>query len=757
MTLSRHTQQLSSANVARETEERAAVAGGVGESPLRSDGIPKLKGQFAFAQDLFAEGMLWAATVRSPHSRARIVSIDIAPALAMGGVHAVLTHEDVPGRGVFGLEHPDQPVLAGEEVRFWGEPVAVVAAEDEDTARRAAAAVVVEYEELEPLVDPEEAEVRDEVFRRIRIRRGDQEAAGEVVVEGFYEVGMQDQAPLGTEAGLAIPDGEGGVDLHAVSQWVHVDHEQIVASLGLRPDQVRTHPVGIGGAFGAREDLSLHIHLCMLALRTGRPVKMVYNRAESFTGHVHRHPARMWYRHEADGDGRLKRVEARIILDGGAYASTTSAVLANASYFAIGPYRCDSVAVDAAGVRTNNPPCGAMRGFGAVQPCFAYESQMDRLAAGLGIDPLEFRRRNALATGDEMPTTGQLIEYPLPVAEVIDSLAAMPLLDESPEGEARDLPGGSGLTTEAGQVRRGVGYALGIKNLGFSEAFDDYAQARVRLTAEGAVVETAAVEVGQGLVNALAQILRSTLGVSKAAVRHVDTSRIDSAGSTSASRQTQLSGGATHAAASRLRERILERHAGDHLDDEGMWRGDELAVPMAELVAEEWEETVTFRHPPTERPDENGQGTIHADFAVAGHRAVVDVDPELGLLRVVRVDTAQDVGLAINPESIRGQIEGGILQGVGLAIMEELVLDGGKMRNATFTDYLLPTILDAPEVEALLIEQEGSWGPFGAKGVGEPPTISSTPAVVAAIRAATGRPLNRVPVHPADIALEDVL
>lgn len=736
------------------TERRMGVVGGIGESTGRPDAVPKLTGDFAYAQDLHAEGMLWGATTRSPHPRARILEIDVAPALAIGGVHAVLTQEDVPGRGVFGLEHPDQPVLAGDEVRFWGEPVAVVAAEDPDTARRAAAAVEVEYEVLEPLVDPEVADERDEVFRRLRIRRGDQDARGPVVIEGYYEVGMQDQAPLGTEAGMAVPDGEGGVDLYATSQFVHADHEQVVASLGLRPDQVRAHPVGIGGAFGAREDLNLHIHLCLLALHTRRPVKMVYHRAESFTGHVHRHPARLWYRHEADREGKLVRVEARVVLDGGAYASTTAAVLANACYFAVGPYRCDSVAVDGAGARTNNPPCGAMRGFGAVQVCFAYETQMDRLAAELDIDPLEIRRRNALATGDPNPTTGQIIVTPLPTVEVIDSLRAMPMLADEPGTEHHELPGGSGLTSERSHVRRGVGYALGIKNLGFSEGYDDYAQARVRLTEEGAVVETAAIEVGQGLVTVLAQITRSVLGVSQAEVRHVDTSRIDSAGSTSASRQTQLSGGATQAAASRLLERILDRHKGDSLDDDGLWRGDDLVVPMSELVAEGWEETSIFRHPPTERTDENGQGAPHADFAVAGHRAVVDVDPELGLVRVVRVDTAQDVGLALNPESVRGQIEGGILQGVGLAIMEELVLKGGKMQNATFTDYLLPTILDAPEVEALLIEQEGSWGPFGAKGVGEPPTISSTPAVVAAIRQATGRALHRVPVRPQDVALE---
>ena len=734
----------------RTRRHTAPVEGGVGQSPVRPDGLPKLKGEFAYVQDMWVDGMLWGATLRSPHPHARIVSVDVAAALAVGGVHAVLTGNDVPGRATFGLESPDQPVLATSEVNYWGEPVAIVAAEDPVTAQKAADAVEVVYEVLEPLTDPEEADSKDETFRRMTIRRGDQDAAGQVVVEGFYEVGMQDQAPLGTEAGLAVPDGTGGVDLWATSQFVHVDHEQVVASLGLRPDQVRAHPGGIGGAFGAREDVNLHIHVCLLALHTNKPVKMVYRRSESFSGHVHRHPARLWFRHEADEDGTLVRVAAKVMLDGGAYASTTPAVLANACYFVVGPYKCDSVAVDGVGTRTNNPPCGAMRGFGAVQVCFAHETQMDRLAEALDMDPLELRRKNALTTGDPMPTTGQILNTPMPTLEIIESLEAMPLPD--PEDPV-DLPGGSGLTTEPGDVVRGIGYALGIKNLAYSEGFDDYAQARVRLTSDGVIVETAAIEVGQGLVTVLAQIARTVLGVSRAQVEHVDTSKIDEAGSTSASRQTMVSGGATLEAATLLKEGILDHYEGDRLDDDGVWSGDDLVAAMEDVVKEDWEETATFRHPATFQPDVNGQGTVHADVAVAGHRAVVDVDNELGLVKVVRVDTAQDVGRALNPESIRGQIEGGILQGVGLAVMEELVVEDGVIRNPNFTDYLLPTILDAPDVEALLIEEEGSWGPFGAKGVAEPPTISSTAAVVAAIRQASGKDLHRVPVRPQDIAL----
>jgi len=734
------------------TRVEVLVKGGVGQAPPRPDGIPKLTGDFAFASDAFVEGMLWGATLRSPHPRARIRRLETAPALALAGVHAVLTLDDVTGERHFGLEIADQPVLSDGEIRYWGEPIAIVAADDPYTAARAAAAIHCELEELEPVVDSEQAQRNGDIYRHLRIRHGDQSLRGEVVVEGQYQVGMQDQAPLGTEAGLAVPDSEGGVDLYAVSQWLHVDHRQIVASLGLAPEQVRCHPTGVGGAFGAREDVSLHIHLCMLALRTGRPVKMIYSRAESFSGHVHRHPARLWYRHEANRDGELIRVEAKLLLDGGAYASTTDAVTANAAYFSVGPYRCRTTAVDSFGVRTNNPPAGAMRGFGAVQACFGYESQMDRLASALGMDPLALRIRNALRPGDRLPTSGQLIEGSLPVTEVLSALGAMPLPDETPSDDPRLLPGGTGLTTQPKNLRRGVGYAASLKNLAFSEGFDDYAEARVVLTPAGAEVHTAAVEVGQNLVTVVGQIARSALGMERVAVLLQPTSAIGSAGSSSASRQTQMTGGAVLKAAQAVRAEALARADGDELTDEGVLRGGELVATLDQLCAEgPLTALVRFSHPPTTATDENGQGSPHADFAMAAHRAVVEVDLELGLVRIVRIDTAQDVGRVLNPQAVIGQIEGGIMQGVGLALMEEVVLEGGRIRNASFTDYLLPTILDAPDVEAVLIEEPSHWGPFGAKGVGEPPTISSTPAIAAAIRDATGAALTRVPVRPQDI------
>ncbi len=734
------------------TRTKPRVRGGIGEDVVRPDGIPKLTGNFAFASDLVADGMLWAATLRSPHAHAVIVSLDTTPALAIPGVRAVITQDDVPGHPLFGQEKADQPVLCDGVARYWGEPVAVVAADDPETARRGVEAIAIEWEPLAPVSDPEAAENSDHIFRRINVRRGDLGAKGEVVVEGYYEIGTQDQAPLGTEAGLAIPDGEGGIDLWVTSQWVHIDHGQIVRCLDLPDHMVRCHPAGIGGAFGAREDMSMHVHISLLALITRRPIKMVYDRSESFVGHVKRHSARMWYRHEATPEGRLVRVTAKVILDGGAYMHTSAAVTGNAAFFAVGPYVCDNVELDVVSVKTNNPPAGAMRGFGVVQTCFGAESQMDRLAQELDMEPLALRRLNALEAGQPFSTTGQIIEGAFPTTAIIDALESFPLPPPLESDDPVHLPGGTGLTTPRSAVVRGIGYALSAKNLAFSEGFDDYAEARVVLTPVGAEVHTAAMEVGQGLVTLLQQIARTVLGTGHVAVVWDDTSQIGSAGSTSASRQTQMTGGAVHAAAVALRDKVLDDHGADELREDGAYRDGERVATLEEICAsgpvDHW---IRFRHPETEEPDENGQGNLHPGYALAGHRAVVDVDPELGLVRVVQIDTAQDVGKVLNPKALMGQVEGGILQGVGLATMEELVIDKGIIRNPTFTDYLLPTSLDAPHVNAVFIEEGDHWGPFGAKGAGEPPTISSTPAVAAAIRQATGKALTRVPILPQDI------
>jgi CO/xanthine dehydrogenase Mo-binding subunit len=715
--------------------------GRVGDSPKRPDGRQKVTGEFAYSSDLWLEGMLWGATLRSPHPSALIKSIDIAAALKTPGVRAVLTHEDVPGRLSYGLEHLDQPVLASDRIRYQGEAVALVAADHPETARRAAKRIVVGYEVLAPATDARAALAPDappvhpggNLVRHVKIRRGDPalltgQLSADVVITGEYQVGMQDQAFLGPESGLAVPAEDGGVDLFVATQWLHVDRGQVAASLGLPEEKVRITLSGVGGAFGAREDLSMQIHACLLALRTRKPVKVVYGREESFFGHVHRHPASMRYEHGAASDGRLVYVKADIVLDGGAYASSSPAVAANAATLGIGPYDVPNVVMDSYAVYTNNPPCGAMRGFGAVQACFAYESQMDKLAEALGQDPVELRARNAISEGSVMPT-GQVVDSAAPVAELLRLVRDRPL-PGSAGTDLRSLPGGVSNTTHGEGVVRGVGYAVSIKNVCFSEGFDDYSTARVRLEEVAgepvAQVHTAAAEVGQGLVTVLAQIARTELGVEQVVILPADTS-IGSAGSSSASRQTYMTGGAVRAACEQVRSLAGQQ-----------------GLPA--------EATVTWRHRPTHPLDEQtGQGDAHVQYAFAAHRAVVDVDRELGLVKVVEIATAQDVGKAMNPQAVEGQIHGGIAQGLGLAVMEEIQVVDGAVRNPSFTDYLIPTILDMPPVKLDVLELADPNAPYGLRGVGEPPTISSTPAVVAAIRAATGLPLTRVPVRPEHI------
>ena len=751
------------------TDAAAGTGGRLGDSPTRPDGAAKVRGSFEFSSDRFVDGMLHGATLRSPHASARIVSIDVAPALAIDGVERVITAADVPGTLTYGLIDQDQPVFAVDVVRYQGEPVAAVVADHPETARRALAAIVVVYEPFAPLTDPEAAidgshppiHPNGNVIRHQEVIAGDPTIVGEIQVEGTYTIGMQDQAFLGLEAALAIPDADGGgVELVVATQWLHEDRKQLAACLDLPEDRIRLTLGGVGGAFGGREDISLQVHTALLALVTGRPVRVHYSREESFFGHVHRHPATIWMRHHADRTGRLLKVESRMVFDGGAYASTSHAVLFNGVTHAQGPYKCDNAVVDGWAVRTNNPPCGAMRGFGVVQACFAHESQMDRLAAACGIDPVELRLLNAMETGDRL-ITGQIVDSVAPVARCIRETAALPMPPDLSDGDdPMGLPGGAGRTADRADIVRGVGFAESIKNLMYSEGFDDYSTARCRLADGVATLKFATAEVGQGFVTLAGQIARSLLGVDEVRLEPMDTS-IGSSGSTSASRQTWMSGGAVDAACRKVREELFAIVGAAHgvdplrlviegtevIDPDGS-----LRVPVATATAGRViDETVEYRHRPTVAPDARGQGNSHVAFAFVAHRAVVDVDPELGLVRVVQIATAQDVGVALNPLSVVGQIEGGIAQGLGLAVMEEILVVDGLIRNPSFTDYLLPTFLDAPEVAISLVEEYEPQAPMGAKGVGEPPCISVTPAIVAAIRNATGRELTRVPVRPQDV------
>jgi CO/xanthine dehydrogenase Mo-binding subunit len=758
-------------------ETDASEPVGLGTSPIRADALAKAMGTFPYAADLWAEGLLWGAVARSPYAHARILSIDYGPALAIPGVHAVVTAADLrlgptgqPDGAPSGPIVQDRPVFAADVVRHFGEPVAAVAADHPDTARLAAAAITVAYEPLEPLTDPEAAFTAPPIhpdgnlFRHQPVRFGDPEAVGDVVVEGLYKVGRQDPAPIGAEAGLAVPRPDGGVELHVASTDPHGDRDRAAHCLGLEPDRVRLVVSGVPGATADREDVGFQVALGLLAIRTGHPVKMALTREESFLTHPHRHPALLRYRHHADAEGRLLKVEAQLLLDGGAYAEVSSEALAAAAAMAAGPYVVPHVFVDAWAVRTNNPPAGRMRGEGSLQTCFAYESQLDRLAAALDLDRLEIRRRNAMSTGDLLPT-GQAVTCPAPVSELLDALAAEPLPPlpvDLPDDEWL-LPGGPGGAGDPAAVRRGIGYAVGMVHILGAEGTDEVSTASVRVSGSQASVMCTAVDTGTGFSTLARQIVQDVLGITDVYIAPVDTDQ-PPAGPSARGRQTWVSGGAVERAALMVRHQLLQPLAmqfgmspelltisdGKITSYDGV-----LGMPVLQaLEGKDLWATAQCRPHPTEPLDaETGQGDAFVGLAFCAMRAVVDVDVELGTVRVVELAVAQDVGRALNPEQIEARIEAGATQGLGLALMEDLVSEGGRISNASFTRYRLPTSLDAPTIRVVaLLEERDVVAPFGAKAVGAAPAAVAPAAVAAAVRAATGRQVNRLPIPAEDVA-----
>jgi CO/xanthine dehydrogenase Mo-binding subunit len=732
---------------------------GLGVGQVRSDALAKALGSFPYASDLWAEGLLWGAVLRAPVAHARIRSVDTSPAMAVPGVYAVLTAADLPPAPA------GRPALADGVVRHHGEAVAAVAADHPEAARLAAQAIVVDYEPLTPVTDPEKsfqvAPIHPDgnLYRHIPLRYGDPDASGEVVVEGLYQIGRQDPAPIGAESGLAVPRPDGGVELHLASTDPHGDRDRTAAALGLEPERVRLVVTGVPGGAGEREDFSFQTVLGLLATRTGRPVKMTLTREESFLAHGHRHPAMLRYRHHADGEGRLVKVEAQILLDGGAYTESASEALAAAAALAVGPYQVDHVMVDAWAVRTNNPPAGRLRAEGELQSCFAHESQLDKLAARLDLDPLEVRRRNIMATGDPLPT-GQAVTCPAPVADLLDAIAAEPLppLPVDEPDTAWLLPGGPDGAGEPSAIRRGIGYAVGMSHMLGSEGADEVSTASVRVSGTQASVICAAVDTGAGFSTLARQIVQDVLGVTDVYVAPVDTDQ-PVAGPAARSRQTWLSGGAVERAAKMVRHQLLQPLAAQFgMSPELLTISDGkissydgvLGVPIEEaLEGKELWATAQCRPHPTEPLDgTTGQGDAFVSIAFCAMRAVVDVDIELGTVRVVDVTVAQDVGRALNPAQIRARIEAGVTQGLGLALMEELAVEDGLVVDPTLGAYRLPTALDTPEIRvAALVEERDVVAPFGAKAVGAAPAATAPAAVAAAVRAATGRPVPRLPVR----------
>lgn len=731
---------------------------GIGTNQRRPDANDKVCGRFQYATDLSADGQLWGATLRSPYAHARILHVELEAAKQIPGVHAALASWDVPVNS-FGMIEHDQPVLAHDRVTYVGEPVAVVAAEDPELCRRALAAIEVQYEPLEPFLDPVALiNNKERTHRHVLLEHGDPSVVGDVVVEGEYCTARQDHSYLAPDAGLAQPDGRGGVILTGATQWVHSDQEQVAHALGMPLEKVCVVNSGVGGSFGGRVCMTWQIHAALLALETGRPVKFVYTRRETFLARYHRHPSRIWIRHHANRDGSLIKVEAKVLLESGPYMHAAPAGIGNACAFIQGAYAIPNAHVEGWSVASNNGMAGSMRGFGVVQPIYACESNLDRLAAKLRMDPMELRRRNGLQKGDRW-IFNQLQDRPAPIAELVEACSAIPsateditALTQLPASPSRpqDLKRGSALTTAA-------------KNTCLSEGAPVNTTAMITLHDGIATVDCAAVEVGQGMITLFRQIVQSTLGVSQVNLTRQDT-LMPPAATTDAQQQTVTSGTAVHHAAVELKQqflrfvgRVLKRDPAqlDVKDDQVIdSSGSQLMGVDKAGQGHVFRVTHRFDQRATRSLEErDSHDPMHVSITFAANRACVEVDQELGLVRVLQIDVAQDVGHLVNPIQAYGQISGGCVQGLGLALMEQMDYVRGIPCNTDWRSYHMPTILDAPRIQVQFLEEPEPGYPYGWKGIAETPHVAIPAAVAGAIRAAVDRELPDIPITPGAIAL----
>lgn len=712
----------------------------LGQSLTRLDARAKVTGDALFPGDINLPGQLWMKVLFARRPHARIKRLDISKAQAAPGVVYVFTARDVPVNE-FGLGSKDAPVLNNDEIRWVGEKVALVVAETEKQAEHARDLIEVEYEDLPPITDPREAmkpgayqvhpAYPGNVIKHIPIRKGDVEqgfAQCDVIVEGEYHTPYQEHAYLQPEAGVGYIDEQGRVTVIVGGQWTHEDQEQIAHALALPLDQVRVIYPNTGGAFGGREDMSVQIILALAAYKLRRPVKIIWSREESIIGHHKRHP--MWIKHKlgATRDGKLVAAQIEIISDAGPYMYTSPKVLGNAAFGATGPYEIPNVCVDAYTVATHNIVTGAFRGFGAPQAHFAAETQINKLAEKLGMDPVELRLKNVLREGSltstQTPLPGGVVSLPQVVSACAEKFGW------SQGSGVRGQPASSVLRLSSSVVR-GVGFACALKNIGFSFGYQENAWAKVELHGgaeiEKVIVYHAASEVGQGAHTALAQIAANALGVpiEKIEMRVSDTATTESSGSVSASRMTYIGGNAVKGAC----ERALKK-----------WQ-DEERPAIAEYK---------YLAPRTTNFDpETGKSKPNIAYGYVAQAVEVEVDTETGFVRVVRVTCADDVGKAVNPQLIEGQIEGAVVQAQGWTIQENFQTKNGNVLTTALSTYLIPGILDVPErVDSVILEYPDSDGPWGVRGMAEMPFIPLAPAIIAAVHDATGVWFDEFPLTP---------
>jgi CO/xanthine dehydrogenase Mo-binding subunit len=746
----------------------------VGQRVIRHDARDKVVAATAYAGDWAMPGMLHGVVVRSPYPSARIRSLDTAKAAAMPGVAAVMTARDVP-RNTLWTDVPGQTtevgplrarlhVLAEDRVRHQGEPVALIAAETLEQARAAAEAVAIDYEPLPGVFDPAAAlapgapaiHERGNLLAHWHVERGDLAAGfarADVLVEGEYRTQFVDSAYLEPESGVAWVDSDGVITIRLSTQVI--EHFRDVAEvLNVPQNRVRVIGTYLGGGFGGKEDVTVEVYLGLLAWETGRPVKMVWTRQESLLARAKRHPYRLRYRTGALRTGEIVAQEIELLGDSGGYAYLSALVLLYSTVTAAGPYRVPAASVDARVAYTNNPPTSAMRGFGAMQVVFGYESQMDRVARALGLSPLEVRRVNALRRGDA-----------LPVGQVMETHVALPeLIERAWAGLGEATP------ARAPHVRVGRGIACNLQPYGRIVWLHDWSSAWVGFEMDGSLVVRCGVpDVGGGQASSLCQIAAETLGVAleRVSVHIADSALTPLAGTTTASRQLYMSGNAVLKASRELRDqlvaaaaRLLEADASALEMSDGAVRGpDGRSLPLVDLLRACARMGVPRSHlgvyhaPAGEPVDlEKGSGKIFPDYTFGCHAAEVEVDTQTGVVRVLKLVAAHDVGRAINPQSVEGQIQGGAVQGLGYALMEEIVLQEGINQTTSFASYLIPGASDVPDVDPHVIESGEGLGPFGARGIGEPPIAPPAAAIANAIADATGARVTRLPITPERVA-----
>ena len=735
----------------------------VGQNLIRVDAYSKVTGKALYPQDIYMEGMAYGKTLRSTKAHAYI-KVDISAAEKVDGVLKVFTYKDLPEKNEYGVIFKDHQVFVSKKVKKIGEAIAFIVGETMKACQEGLEKIIVEYEELEAVFDPVEAlkdgapQVHDKSneISHYKLRRGNIEEGikkSDVIVEDIYSTHMVEHGFLQPEAGVSYVDDDGTLVLVVATQYPHYDREEIAINLGLREEEIRIINTNVGGAFGAREDITLQIHLCLAAYTLKRPVKCIYDREESFFAHCKRHPMVMKYRTGASKDGYLQFAEVEIFGDSGANASWATNVLRKAGVHANGPYIIPNVKVDTIAAYTNNPFTGAMRGFGATQVPVGHEQQMDRLAEKLEIDPIEFRMKNIFTKGCET-STGQIMLESVPVDRCIESLKNY--VEEYKKMKTK---------TTNPLKRKGVGIGVSYYGTGYGNGFPDVSKARVRLLDRGRIgIFVGATEVGQGSKTILTQIGAEALNVETSSIEFIceDTKYMPDSGTAAASRQTYNTGNAIKIACENFLleiKKIAQKELGLNTTVGLLLENDRIYLSffpqktitlneLSEKYKEKIEADGEFIAQTTQMDLETGQGAPYWPYTYSAMAELLEVEIKTGKVEVLESVFAQDTGRAVNPTLVEGQIEGGYAMGLGFTLFEDLNLENGFMKNHKFSKYLLPTSMDMIDIDTVIIEDPESTAPYGAKGIGEPVTIPVAPAILNAIYDATGVRVKDLPVTP---------